>query len=65
MTRRYPDARLSRPKAEVVLGLLLAGCTDERLAAHTAEGLAKSYNVQLPRVEAMLEQARAARRRVA
>lgn len=61
MTRRYQNAHLSRPKAEVVLQLLLAGCTDERLRGFTAQELAASYNVAPERVQAMLDEARAGR----
>lgn len=54
----YPKRRVSRPKAETTLALLLSGCTPERLAGFTAQGLAASYNVPLPRVEAMLADVR-------
>jgi hypothetical protein len=38
--------------------MLLAGCTPERLASFTVEGLAGSYNVPVSTVEKMLAQAR-------
>lgn len=57
----YPKASLSRPKAELALTGLLYGCTDERLQGFTAEGLAASYNVALPRAQALLDAARLGR----
>ena len=54
----YPDAKLSRKKAETALTMLLCGCTDERLRGFTADSLAASYNVPVARVVAMLSGAR-------
>ena len=54
----YPDPKLSRKKAEVAVTMLLAGCTDERLAGFTAESLAASYNVAASDVARMLADAR-------
>ena len=58
MSRSYPKAHLSRPKAERALVALLYGCTDERLQGFTAAGLAASYNVAIAKAEAMLADAR-------
>lgn len=54
----YPNAHLSRKKAESALTMLLVGCTAERLQGFTATGLAASYNVPVERVEALLGDAR-------
>jgi hypothetical protein len=62
MAEGYPKANMSRKKAENALTALLYGCTDERLRGFTAEGLAASYNVPLPRAGEMLAQARRGRR---
>jgi hypothetical protein len=56
--RGYPQPTMTARRAETALGLLLAGCTAERLAGFTAEGLAGSYNVGVERVAAMLAEAR-------
>lgn len=54
----YPKASLSARKAETALTALLYGCTAERLAGFSGAGLAASYNVPLPRAEAMLAEAK-------
>lgn len=57
-SRGYPQQSLSRKKAEQALSALLYGCTDERLRGFTAQGLAASYNVLLPKAEQMLAEAK-------
>lgn len=59
----YPRAALSAKKAERVLVALLYGCTVERLRGFTANGLAASYAVPLPRVAELLDEARRRRAR--
>ena len=59
--RSYGTKALSKPKATMMLTQLLYGCTPERLASFTAEGLSGSYNVPLATVERMLGEARGRR----
>lgn len=61
MRASYPKALLSRKKAELALTGLLYGCTDERLAGFTADGLAASYNVPVERTKVLLDGARLGR----
>lgn len=61
--KKFGSANLSRKKAELALSGLLYGCTEERLAGFTAQGLAASYNVPLPRAQVMLDEARRRRAR--
>jgi hypothetical protein len=56
--RRRGSSQLSKPKAESALTMLLTGCTKERLASFTAQGLAGSYNVPLATAERLLMSAR-------
>lgn len=59
MSRRgWGSKSISQTRAATALTQLLCGCTPERLASFTAAGLAGSYNVPLPQVEAMLAKAR-------
>jgi len=58
MAAGYPNAHLSRKKAEMALTMLLYGCTVERLRGFTASSLAASYNVPITRTMALLDDAR-------
>jgi hypothetical protein len=55
-----PD-RISVKDARAQLAMLLCGCTDQRLAAMTAEGLAATHRVPVGECRAELEKARAGR----
>ena len=59
--RSYGTKALSKPKATAALTQLLYGCTLDKLASFTAEGLAASYNVPLATAERMLREARGRR----
>ena len=59
--RSYGTKNVSRKRARAALSMLLAGCTNERLAGFTAAGLAASYNVSPAKAEEMLAAARKAR----
>ena len=59
--RSYGSKPMTRPKAEHALWSLLMNCRVEMLAGFTAEALSGSYNVPLPTVAKMLEEARRAR----
>jgi hypothetical protein len=56
--RRWGASQISSSRAKAALSMLLAGCTPERLASFTVEGLAVSYNVPVSTVEKMLARAR-------
>jgi hypothetical protein len=58
MARR---GNISKRNATVALTMLLTGCTKERLAGFTAEGLAASYNVPAAKAEELLDRARQGR----
>ena len=61
-TRSYPS-RISAKQAKQGLTQLLYGCTEERLAGFTAQGLAASWRVPIAEVEDLLKRARAGRAR--
>lgn len=58
---RFPDKQLSVQSATASLSMLLAGCTDEKLAEFTTDGLSKIFRVKPAQIEAMLHTARTAR----
>jgi hypothetical protein len=60
MTQRHPS-RISGKCAKMALTSLLYGCTLERLASFTAQGLAASYRVPIAEAERMLSRAREGR----
>jgi hypothetical protein len=59
MTAR--PSRISGKCAKQALVSLLYGCTPERLASFTAQGLAASYRVPIAEAERMLAKARQGR----
>lgn len=59
--RSYGTKALSKPKATMALAQLLYGCTPERLASFTAQGLSAAYNVPPATAERMLGEARGRR----
>ena len=59
--RSYGTKQITQKRAAAALTQLLYGCTDERLAGFTAQGLAGSYNVPLATAEQMLTAARRTR----
>jgi len=61
MTARSYPSTISAKGAKQALTQLLYGCTPERLAGFTAEGLARSYRVPIGEVAGLLERARRAR----
>ncbi|WP_447724594.1 hypothetical protein [Sphingomonas koreensis] len=48
---KYPDKQLSCLAAKNQLLALLTGCTDERLASFTVDGLCRMYRVQEREIE--------------
>jgi hypothetical protein len=54
-------AQITQAKAATALTCLLYGCTKERLAGFTAQGLSGSYNVPVAKAEEMLARARQGR----
>lgn len=61
MTARSYPSRISAKQAKQALTQLLYGCTPERLAGFTAQGLAASWNVPITEVAEQLERAKKAR----
>lgn len=59
--QKYPDKQMSVAGARSQLSQLLAGCTDDRLASFTADGLGKMFRIKPAEIEAMLFTARTAR----
>lgn len=53
--RSYGSKAMTRKAAEQALASLLLNARDEAFARFTAEGLAGSYRVPVPRVAQMLE----------
>ena len=58
MPRGGGTRQLSQRRAVAALTALLCGCKPEKLAEFTAGGLARAYNVPLPRCEELLARAR-------
>jgi hypothetical protein len=61
MTSRSYPSTISAKRARAALVMLLTGCTKERLASFTAEGLAASYRVPIGEVAGLLQRAKKGR----
>jgi len=61
MTSRSYPSTISAKRAKQALCQLLYGCTPERLAGFTAEGLAASYRVPIGEVAGLLQRAKKGR----
>ena len=58
MTRRYGSKEITRPEAKAQLIQLLYGCTPEKLASFTVDGLCRTHRVDERTVEYELTIAR-------
>lgn len=61
MAEVVPIRQIENVEAEAALTTLLYFCSEDRLQGFTADGLAQSYNVAVPRATELLEQARRGR----